>query len=162
MLLSNLSHHASKPLVQNWLIVLGQPLQPLSTSGQAAGRKLLNFDFRTGFFKDVLDFSRFFFANAFLNSLRRAFNEILGFFQAKTGDRANFLDHVDLVSAAILKNDRELGLFFSCSSSSRHRGSCHGGRSTNAKLGLEFFYELSSLEQREIFQELDYLFFCYG
>ena len=44
--------------------------------------------------------------------LAAGLDEVLGFLQAQTGDRAHFLDHVDLLCAGVLENDVEFGLFF--------------------------------------------------
>jgi hypothetical protein len=47
---------------------------------------LLDFDLGAGVFKLLLDFFSFALGDAFLDSLRSGFNEILGFLQAETCD----------------------------------------------------------------------------
>ena len=74
--------------------------------------KLFEFDRSASAFKFGLDFLGIRLGNTFLDRLGSTFNQILGFFQAKTGDGANFLDHVDLLLAIGHQNHRKLGLFF--------------------------------------------------
>ena len=50
--------------------------------------------------------------NGFLDVLRSAVDQVLGFLQAEGGDFANSLDGRDLVRAGILEDDGELGLLF--------------------------------------------------
>ena len=73
---------------------------------------LLDVDLGAGFLKLLLEVSGFSLGNAFLDSLRSAFDEVLGFLEAEAGDAADFLDDVDLVCAGIREDDVELGLFF--------------------------------------------------
>src|SRR3546814_1359358 len=58
---------------------------------------LLQLDLAASFFNLLLQLFRRLLVNAFLDGLRRAFNQILGFFQTKTGDFAHNLDDVDLL-----------------------------------------------------------------
>src|SRR5580658_4470796 len=59
----------------------------------------LELDLRAGLFEGGLDLLGFFLANAFFDGLGSAFDQVLGFFQAKSGDRADFLDDFDLLVA---------------------------------------------------------------
>ena len=56
-----------------------------------------------------------------LDFLRSALDEVLGFLEAQAGDRADFLDHVDLLVAGVGQNDGELGLLGRRSGSSGSR-----------------------------------------
>src|SRR6201989_3047617 len=73
---------------------------------------LLDFDFGAGFFELLLDGGGFVLADAFLDGLGRAIDEVLGFFQAEAGDFANRLDDVDLVAADVGEHDGEFRLLF--------------------------------------------------
>src|SRR5690606_4238533 len=86
--------------------------------------ELLEFDLGASLLELGLDLVGFFLRSAFLDGLRRAFDEILRFLKAKAGDRADFLDHLDLLVASGGKDDREFGLGFSGRS-----GSAAGGNS---------------------------------
>src|SRR3954464_14523733 len=57
------------------------------------------FDSRARIFKLLLDLCSFFLVDAFLDRLRRRLDEIFRFLEAERGDRADFLDHVDLLLA---------------------------------------------------------------
>src|SRR5690606_37825687 len=90
--------------------------------------------------------------------LRSCFNQILSFLEAKTSDRANFLDHIDLVSATFDENNVEFSLFFnssgwsSASSSSSNRSSCR-----NAPLFFEKLRKLCGFQngqRRKVFNDL--------
>src|SRR3546814_1668675 len=61
-------------------------------------RNLLQLDGRAGFFELLLQLLGFFLVHAFLDGLRRAFDQRLGFSQAERGDRTDFLDDVDLLA----------------------------------------------------------------
>src|SRR3546814_17961428 len=60
--------------------------------------------------------------HSFLDSLRRALDESLRFGHAKAGDRADFLDHVDLLAAVAGEDDVEFGLFLSSRGASATAG----------------------------------------
>src|SRR5699024_2468906 len=80
-----------------------------------------------------LDLVCFFLVDAFLDGLRSAFDEVLGFLQAQAGDGADFLDDFDLLVAGSSQHDGEFGLLFSRSSGSTtssrtsHRNGGSGG-----------------------------------
>src|SRR4051794_29135403 len=73
---------------------------------------LLELDGSAGILDLLLDLLGFVLADAFLDGLRRAFDQRLGFAEAEAGDRADFLDHVDLLATVAGENDVELGLLF--------------------------------------------------
>ena len=56
--------------------------------------------------------------NAFLNGLGSALDQILSVLQTQTGQLADSLDNVELLSAEACENDVELGLLLSSGSSS--------------------------------------------
>src|SRR5690606_15259716 len=84
---------------RRWLVELKQQARP------AMPFVLLQFDACAGVFKLLLDLLGFVLANSFLDRLRSGFHQILGFLEAKTGDRADFLNDVDLLLAGSDKND---------------------------------------------------------
>ncbi len=60
---------------------------------------LLEFDRGSGGLELLLDFLGVGLGSSFLDGLRGAFDEILGFLEAQAGDGADFLDDADLVRA---------------------------------------------------------------
>src|SRR5690606_9601418 len=74
---------------------------------------LLEFDLGASFFQLLLRVFGGRLVRAFLDGLRSAVDQVLGFLQAQAGDFAHSLDDVDLVGADFGQNDRELGLLFS-------------------------------------------------
>src|SRR5665213_1375704 len=87
---------------------------------------LLDGDGRAGGLELGLDLFGFLLGDVFLDVLRGAFDQVLGFLQAEVGtDRADFLDHVDLLVATGGEDNRELGLHVVV----RARGGAAGGRS---------------------------------
>src|SRR5690606_8122385 len=73
-------------------------------------RGLLELDGAAGFLDLLLDLFGLGLVDAFLERLRRALDEGLGFGQAQAGDGADFLDHLDLLAAVSGQDDVELGL----------------------------------------------------
>src|SRR3546814_13797221 len=72
-----------------------------ATAGEPAKRprtRLLEFDGRAGRFELLLDLFGFGLVGAFLDGLRSAFDQRLGFAEAQAGDGADFLDDVDLLA----------------------------------------------------------------
>ena len=61
--------------------------------------RLLELDLCADLLKGFLDLLGIVLRHAFFKRLRRAFDEILGFFQAEAGNRAHFLNHFDLLVA---------------------------------------------------------------
>src|ERR1700719_1926211 len=100
---------------------------------------LLQFHLGASLFELGLDLLGFVLVDAFLDRLRRALDEVLGFLEAEAGDGADFLDEFDLLLAGGGEDDRELGLFFGGSSGGSGRtGNCDRGRSRHAPI---FFKE---------------------
>src|SRR5215469_5935699 len=71
---------------------------------------LLYFNRSTGVFKLFLDFRSLFLVDALLDWFGRRLHEILGFFEAETGDGPDLLDHIDLLLAHRGEDHIELGL----------------------------------------------------
>src|SRR5277367_3221965 len=67
--------------------------------------KLLNFNSGASVDELLLDRLSFFLADAFLDGLGSAVDQVLGFFQAEAGDFANGLDDIDLVGACAGENN---------------------------------------------------------
>src|SRR5208283_6229345 len=107
---------------------LGQKARDRPLSGLRAprgpARSSLELDLRADLLQGGLDLLGLFLADAFLDGLRRAFDEVLGLLQAERGDRADFLDDLDLLFADGGENDGELGLLLD-----RRRGGGAGGGS---------------------------------
>src|SRR6185437_3910774 len=70
---------------------------------------LLQLDGSAGVLDLLLDLLRLILVDAFLDGLGRAFDQRLGFAQTQAGDRADFLDHVDLLAAVAGQDHVELG-----------------------------------------------------
>src|SRR5690348_7364673 len=68
-------------------------------------RSLLELDGSAGVFDLLLELLGLVLGHAFLDGLRSAFDERLGFAEAKTGDRTDFLDHVDLLATVAGEDD---------------------------------------------------------
>src|SRR3954454_21633219 len=92
-----------------------QPLRPARS---------LQLDGAAGILDLLLELFGLFLVDAFLDGLGSALDQRLRLAEAKAGDRANFLDHVDLLAAVAGQDDVELGLLFGGRS-----GSCSGGGS---------------------------------
>src|ERR1700729_3984614 len=75
-------------------------------------RSLLNLDCRSSLGELFLDGLGFVFPDAFLDRLRSAIDQVLGFLQTKTRNLAYRLDYVDLIGANFLEDNGELGLLF--------------------------------------------------
>src|SRR5439155_17655067 len=73
-------------------------------------RDLFNLDSGAGVLELFLDGQRFFLGHSFLNGLRSALHEILGFLQAQAGNLAHYLDHVDLLIPHGGEDNAEFGL----------------------------------------------------
>src|SRR5689334_19049559 len=79
-------------------------------SPATAGGSLLELDLGPSLLQGSLDLLSFFLGHAFLDGLRRSFDQVLGFLQAERCDGAHFLDHFDLLVAHRRQDDAELGL----------------------------------------------------
>src|SRR3954447_2495330 len=84
--------------------------------------RLLQFHLGASLFELGLDLVGFVLVHTFLDRLGRAFDEVLGFLEAESGDGADFLDDFDLLLAGSGEHNRELGLFFNWSSGSPTTG----------------------------------------
>ena len=60
---------------------------------------LLDLDGRAGSFELLLDLARVFLGHVFLDRVRHALDQRLGLLEAEAGERADLLDHVDLLFA---------------------------------------------------------------
>src|SRR5690606_35874921 len=76
----------------------------------SAATTSLQFDGRSSGLELLLDLGRLVLADACLDGLGRSFDEIFGFFEAEAGDRAHFLDDVDLLLSGSGEDDVELRL----------------------------------------------------
>src|SRR5882672_4050918 len=74
--------------------------------------RLLELNLGAGLLELGLDLLGLVLVDAFLDSLGRAFDEVLGFLESEAGDGADFLDDFDLLFAGGNQHDRELGLLF--------------------------------------------------
>src|SRR3954471_3151268 len=79
-------------------------------SGGFANCFLLELDRGAGLFELRLDLVGLFLVHAFLDRLRSRVDEILGLLEAEAGDRADDLDHLDLLGARAREDDVEGGL----------------------------------------------------
>src|SRR5689334_24435814 len=126
----------------------GRPEEPPFPSRKRA-RSLLELDGSAGFLDLLLDLLGLVLGNTLLDGLRSAFDQRLRLAEAKTGDRADFLDHVDLLAAVAGENDVEFGLFFgrsrSGSAAAGSRSNRDRSRSRNAPLLLELLGEIRGL-----------------
>src|ERR1700761_5617500 len=98
---------------------------------------LLELNLGAGLLELGLDLVGLVLVDAFLDGLRRAFDEVLGFLEAKAGDGADFLDDLDLLVAGSGQNDRELGLFLGrcCGTAATCRArNCYCSRRRDAPL----------------------------
>src|SRR6187551_2537455 len=111
-------------------------------------RSLLELDGSAGILDLLLDLLGFVLVDAFLDGLRSALDQSLRLAEAKTGDRTDFLDHVDLLSAVAGQDDVEFGLLFGgrAGSGSGSRSSCNGSGGGNAPLLFESLRQVGGLE----------------
>src|SRR5882724_10872726 len=129
---------------------------------------LLDFDGRASLGKLLLDGLSLVLRYAFLDGLRRSVNQILGFLQAQAGDFADRLNHVNLVGAHFLQDDRELRLLFrrsrrcrSTAARHHHRG-CR--RRRDAETLFQLLHQLRSLQKRQAYNrffQLLYIRHCH-
>ena len=74
--------------------------------------------------------------------LAAGFDQILGFLEAKSGEGAHFLDHVDLLCAGVLQDDVEFGFLFLCRSAGVAAcGAGHHHRAAGGGLDAVFVLE---------------------
>src|SRR5579871_1363075 len=96
---------------------------------RTAENSLLDLDRCALIFQHLLDLAGLVLVDAFLDGLRRALDEILGFLQPETRDRADLLDHVDLLVTRLGEDDGELRLLLG--GRGRCCGSARGRRRRN-------------------------------
>src|SRR5437868_8462384 len=118
-------------------------------SRRSSREDLLQLDGAAGFLDLLLDLLGLGLGDAFLDRLRRALDQRLGFAEAQLGDRADLLDHVDLLATVAGKDHVELGLLFSSRSGGaatggRRSGNSRGGR--NAPLLFQRLREVGGFE----------------
>ena len=75
-------------------------------------QRLLNLDFRSDFFKLLLNGFGLVLRHAFLDGLGGGFDQVLRFLQSQAGNLTNGLDNVNLLVTEIGERDRELGFLF--------------------------------------------------
>ena len=73
---------------------------------------LLQLNLGADFFELRFELGSVVLVDAFLDRLRRAFDQVLGLLEAEPGNGADFLDDLDLLLADSGENDCEFGLFF--------------------------------------------------
>src|SRR5690606_32999202 len=108
---------------------------------------LLELDGGAGGLEVLLELLGVFLRHAFLDVLRGAFDQVLGFLQAQAGDGADGLDDLDLLLAGRLQDDGELGLLLD--GGSRASGGSHGDRRGGGDAELLF----DGLDQLHHFHE---------
>src|SRR6266516_1118717 len=139
------------------------PLATLKEGPHRGPSSLLELDLGAGFFELRLDLIGLFLRRAFLDRVRRAIDQVLGFLQAQARDRADDLDHLDLLVAGAGKNDVEGGLLLLCrravAAGSRGTRCRHRDRSgrAHAPLLLELVLELHEIEDGHAPELLDEL-----
>src|SRR5713226_6220307 len=126
--------------------------------GQAGTSKLLDLYLGAGLFELLLDRGGLVLVDAFLDGLRSAIHEVLGFFQTQASDFADCLDHVDLVAANIREHHGEFRLLFRrcraarcCPAARRHN---RGRRCRDAKGLFHLLHQVGRFQQR---QPLDFI-----
>src|SRR5215469_1039916 len=98
----------SHPRVERYLDRAGSRTASPGLRESRAG--LLNLDSCTRVFELFLDLRRLVLVDAFLDRLRRAFDQVLGLFEAEVGDRAHLFDDIDLFVTSRGQDDSELSL----------------------------------------------------
>src|SRR5215208_710551 len=122
---------------------------------------LLDLDARARFLQLALDRIGLAFVDAFLDGVRRSIDQVLRFLKPEAGDRADDLDHLDLLVACAGEDDveRRLLLGRTCPIGPRRRGPwgryrdrCGGG---DSPLLLERVLQLDQLEDGHLPELLD-------
>src|SRR6185503_4310431 len=114
----------------------GRPRQEPPLPSCERSRSLLQLDGAAGILDLLLDLLGLFLVDAFLDRLGSAFDQRLRLAEAKAGDRANFLDHVDLLAAVAGEDDVEFGLLFGGRAGSGSGGGSRGNRSSSGNAPL--------------------------
>src|SRR5690606_20070415 len=117
---------------------------------------LLQLDGAAGFLDLLLDLFGLGLVHAFLERLRRALDESLGFGQAQAGDGADFLDDLDLLATVAGEDDVEFVLFLGSSgftaTTGGRAGNGHGGRGADAPFFLERLGKLGGFHDGQLRQ----------
>src|SRR5580765_1536726 len=118
--------------------------------GPPTRASLLDLDGGASFLELRLDRVGFVLRDALLDGARGAVDEVLRLLEAKARDRANDLDHLDLLVAGAGQHDVERGLLFrlagrSARGGARSRNRDRGGGS-DAPLLLDLLLQLDELE----------------
>ena len=105
------------------------------------------------------------FGDAFLDGRGHAFDEVLGFLQAETGDLADDLDDADLVGAEARHGHGELGLLFGGRGRSRAgtaagRGHRDRGRGRDAELVFHHLHEIDDFHDGHVGDRVQDVFFA--
>src|SRR5258707_4885102 len=82
----------------------------LTPESSSFSSHLLEFHLRAGLFELGLDLFGLILAHAFLDRLGGTLDQVLGLLEAEAGQRAHFLDHLDLLVADRGEDNGELGL----------------------------------------------------
>src|SRR5262249_47858621 len=117
-------------------------LAPLGRGYPISKHCLLKLNLGAHLFELRLDLGSVILIDAFLDVLRRAFDQVFGLFEAKPGNGADLLDDLDLFLAGTGQNDRKFSLFFRRRRAwgtrcGRPCGDRHGGGSRDAPLLFE-------------------------
>src|SRR5687768_4548279 len=131
----------------------------MTAAGLTPASPSLDLDGAAGGFDLVLDLFGLGLVDAFLDRLGGALDEGLGFGQAQRGDRADFLDHLDLLAAVTGQDDVELGLLLDGFGGSATTGGGNGDRGGGGNAprlfeGLGEFGSFHDGQLRQVFYEL--------
>ena len=110
---------------------------------------LLDLDLCASFLEFGSDLLGLVLGDAFLEVLRSAIDEFLGFLQAQAGQSTDNLDDSNLVGASSLQNDVELSLLFLSGSSTGSGSSDSSGSGGNAEFLFQSMNQLSQLKNGE-------------
>jgi hypothetical protein len=113
---------------------------------------------RASGFKLLFELGRVFFAEALLDFLRGAVDEVLGFLEAQARGVLHDLDDGDLLAAGFLQDDvvgGGLGVFGGGSAGGRGGSERHRGGSGHAELLFKGLHELAELEHGKLRDAVD-------
>src|SRR5690606_6575933 len=96
---SSASHGRRRPWGRRPPFFFASHVRPRTPVHALPQQRLLDLDLGAGTLELRLDLLRLVLGDGFLDGLRRRLDEILRLLQAERGDRAHFLDDVDLVGA---------------------------------------------------------------
>src|SRR5581483_6492319 len=120
------------------------------SGGSARSSALLELDGGACLLELGLDLVGLFLVHALLDRLRRRVDEVLGLLEAEAGDRADDLDHLDLLCARAREDDVEGGLLLRRGPAVAARRGCSGDRDRSgggdAPLLLDLVLQLDQLE----------------